>query len=138
MISNGIQFTECHDNQYISINTITDMHNWQTHPFPKKETDSFGHLNSCNTKLYAREDIILFLFQFQNYHTNVIMQTAPSCMPTHVGNTDLSQPAAAVSLSSILNVSISLLMRQAVERYFFHPHNVSVLLWSLFILPSTD
>ncbi|GFG28208.1 hypothetical protein Cfor_07851 [Coptotermes formosanus] len=36
-----------------------------------------------------------------NYHTNVLMQTAPSSMPTHVGNTDLSQPAAAISLSSI-------------------------------------
>jgi hypothetical protein len=42
-------------------------------------------------------------------------------MPTHAGNTDLSQPAAAVSLSSILNVSISLLMRQADRKVLLSP-----------------
>jgi hypothetical protein len=78
----------------------------------KIEAASFGNLKYCNIKLQARVDIILFLFKFQNYHTNVIMQIAPSCMPIHVGNTGLSQPAAAVSLSSTTNVSIISFMGQ--------------------------
>jgi hypothetical protein len=77
--------------------------------------------------------MILFLFKFQNYHTNAIMQTATSCMPTHVGNTDLSQLAAAVSLSSILNVSISLFVRQAGRKGTSTFTRRMCFLWCLFI-----